>query len=147
MNDARISVLERELPTEFPRLDTRLPAGEWPTIADRWLVPLMWLAIGVVASVTTPQPDAEPPFLQAVIGQVLGWAALVAIVGLVAAAVAARRSLPLWSFGLGAVGLIGLASCQLFGHPVFSSAWGLSQVALVSGGLAVTGRMATRGAA
>ena len=144
MNEARISVLDRELSTEFPLVDTRSLAGQSPTIFERWLIPFMWLAIGVVASVTTPQPVAEPPLLQAVIGEVLGWAALVAIVGLVAAAVAARPSLPLWSYGLGVVGLIGLAACQLFGHPVFSSAWGLSQVVLVSVGLAVTGHMATR---
>ncbi len=96
----------------------------------------------MVASATTPQPVADPPLLQMVIAEVLGWATLVAIIGLVAAAVAARSSLTLWSYGLGVVGLIGLAMCQMFGHPVFASVWGLSQVALVSGGLAITTHMA-----
>lgn len=154
MNDARTDVRDPEGSIELPRVDTRPLAGRVPTlhpptstarvptIAERWLVPLMWVAIGVVASATTPQPVADPPLLQMVIAEVLGWAALVAIIGLVAAAVAARSSLTLWSYGIGVVGLIGLAMCQMFGHPVFGSAWGLSQVALVSGGLAITARVA-----
>ena len=141
MNDVRMSLLEPNPSSGFPLATTSPTPGSSPSIAERWLVPLMWLAIGVVTSVTTPLPVADPPLLQTVVGEVLGWAALLAIVGLVAAAVAARSSLPLWSYGLGAVGLIGLATCQMFGHPVFSSTWGLSQVALVSAGMAITGRM------
>ena len=154
MNDARTDVLDPDRSIELPRIDTRPIEGRVqtihpvastarvPAIAERWLVPLMWVAIGVVASATTPQPVADPPLLQMVIAEVLGWAAFVAIIGLVAAAVAARSSLTLWSYGIGVVGLIGLAMCQMFGHPVFGSAWGLSQVALVSGGLAITAHMA-----
>lgn len=146
MNEAGIGVIDRELATKAPRALTPPSADRSPTIAERWFVPLMWVTIGVVASVTTPEPIAEPPVLQTVVAETLGWAGLVATLGLVAAAVAARSSLRLWSLGLGVVGLIGLATCQMFGHPVFASAWGLSQVALVSGGLFVTGHLASRAA-
>ena len=133
------SVEQRTVETGPP-----IGTGRAPTVAERWLVPLMWLAIGIVTVMTTPAPVGEPPAYQAAIGELLGWAALVSLVGMVAAAVAGRASLRLWSFGLGVVGLVGLWSCQMFGHPVLSTAWGLSQVVLVTGGLGITARLAAR---
>jgi len=130
------ATIETDVPTEI---------GTAPSIAERWLVPVMWVAIAVVTAVTTPTAPAEVPAFQALVGEVLGWAALIAFVGMVAAATAGTTSLRLWSLGLGAVGLVGLGTCQMFGHPVLSSSWGLSQLVLVTGGLVITARLAARG--
>lgn len=118
---------------------------DWrPSTLQRWLLPFMWLAIGFVSAVTTPAEAAEPPVAQLVIAEVLGWVGLVALVGLVVAAFTARASLPMWSLAVGGVAATGLASCQMFGHPVFSAVWGLSQVALVSAGTVISGHMLAR---
>ncbi len=148
MTDARLDLIDSDPQiAAVPAAATRTSTERSLPVGERWLVPVMWVAIGVYASLTTPEPAGDLPTGQLVVAEILGWAALIAIVGMVSAAAASRpTSLYRWSLGMGAVGLVGLATCQMFGHPVFSSAWGLSQVALVSGGLAVTGRLATHAA-
>ena len=144
MVDVANVLMDRTAPPSPEQATAEVQAIGSPTVLERWLLPLMWVAIGVVAAITTPEPLEATPLAQTVTAEILGWAAFVALVGMIMAAIAARHSLRAWSAGMGVVGLIGLASCQMFGHPVFSSAWGLSQVGLVGGGLALTGRFASR---
>ena len=142
MDDAGTRVLERHIEPPVFRPDRHEDRRtKWrPSTAERWLLPLMWVAIAIVTAVTTPAAAADPPIAQLVIGELLGWIGLAAMMGLALAALAGRSSLHVWSLALGGVTAIGLAACQMFGHPVFSSAWGLSQVALVSTGVFLSGR-------